>query len=107
VEEEAKPLAAEDRRHLTQERSKPLLKSIEEWMRSQELSVLPKCALGEVFTYARHQSHIPQFEPLISLQLTSHGSADLPDLNGSAIGFCYNAIRRFRGMNLFTPPGVL
>ncbi len=55
VEEEAKPLAAEERRRLRQEKSRLLLKSIEEWMRSQELSVLPKSALGTAFTYARHQ----------------------------------------------------
>lgn len=55
VEEDARELPPEQRRALRQERSVPVLKSIKDWMVSQEMDILPKSALGEAFTYARNQ----------------------------------------------------
>ena len=55
VEEGAKHLSADERRLRRRESSLPILKSIKDWMVSQEMDVLPKSALGEAFTYARNQ----------------------------------------------------
>jgi hypothetical protein len=55
VEEDAKEMSADDRHRIRQERSVPVLRSIKDWMISQEMDILPKSALGEAFTYARNQ----------------------------------------------------
>ncbi len=55
VEREAKDLTTEARRALRQERSKPAIDEFRSWLDAEELSVLPRSALGEAFTYARNQ----------------------------------------------------
>lgn len=55
VEDLAKNLTAEERRTLRQERSKKTIEDLKKWLDAEELSVLPRSALGEAFTYARNQ----------------------------------------------------
>ncbi len=55
VERDAKELDAQGRRALRQERSKPVLETMGEWLGAQRGRVLPKSPIGEAVTYALNQ----------------------------------------------------
>lgn len=55
VEAEAKDLAAEARRAVREEHSRPLLERFKEWLDEQADVVLPKSPIGEAVHYARAQ----------------------------------------------------
>ena len=55
VEREAKDVDTTQRRALRQEKSKPILDAIKNWLDAQQGHVLPKSAIGEAVTYARNQ----------------------------------------------------
>jgi transposase len=55
VEHEAKDLDAAARAALRQEKSKPLLAALKEWLDQTTVNALPKSPLGEAVTYARNQ----------------------------------------------------
>ncbi len=55
VERDAKGFDAGQRQALRQERSKPVLEKMEEWLKDQEGHILPKSPIGEAVTYARNQ----------------------------------------------------
>ena len=55
IERDAKMLDAAQRCALRQERAKPILKAIGEWLEAQQGRVLPKSPVGEAVTYAVNQ----------------------------------------------------
>jgi transposase len=55
VERETKDLDAQQRRTLRQEKSRPILDAVKDWLGDQHGHVLPKSAIGEAITYARNQ----------------------------------------------------
>jgi len=52
VEEEARDLPSEERKVLRQERSKPRLEQIKEWLEKERIAVLPKSPIGQAIGYA-------------------------------------------------------
>ncbi len=52
VEEEAGDLSSDERKALRQERSKPRLEQIKEWLEKERLAVLPKSPIGQAIGYA-------------------------------------------------------
>jgi len=52
VEEEARDLSSEQRKALRQERAKPRLAQIKEWLQQEQITVLPKSPIGQAIGYA-------------------------------------------------------
>jgi transposase len=52
VEGEARDLSSDDRKALRQERSKPRLEQIKEWLEKEQVAVLPKSPIGAAIGYA-------------------------------------------------------
>ena len=52
VEDEARDLSSDERKALRQERSKPRLEQIKEWLEKEQLAVLPKSPIGQAIGYA-------------------------------------------------------
>ncbi len=55
IEEEAKDLNASARQAIREERAKPLLRKLDEWIQEIRPRVLPKSLLGQALTYATNQ----------------------------------------------------
>jgi len=52
VEEEARDLSSQERKALRQERSKPRLEQIKEWLEKEQITALPKSPIGQAIGYA-------------------------------------------------------
>jgi hypothetical protein len=52
VEDEAGDLSSDERKALRQERSKPRLEQIEEWLEKERITALPKSPVGQAIGYA-------------------------------------------------------